>query len=143
MVHNFTKPQPILIKFHFLESALKVLSAYEVWEKSEMVGWLFQFFWIIWQRMTHMGKEIFCPNLFLGCNFWTRNIRKSIKGSKGLDHNLVSNKHLSLVYKWPIIVEAQGLITSPKMHKPTLIMNYISQNTHKKTKSKTFQFKKI
>jgi len=52
MVHNFAKPQPISIKFSFLESARKVLSAYEIWGKPEMVDWLFQFVWFIWHKMT-------------------------------------------------------------------------------------------
>jgi len=43
MVHNFTKPLPISKKFSFLESVWKVPSGYEIWWKSEIVGWLFHF----------------------------------------------------------------------------------------------------
>ena len=49
MLNKFVKPS-------FLESAWKVLSAYEIWGKSEMVGWLFHFFGsfdIEWPQKKH------------------------------------------------------------------------------------------
>jgi len=32
---------------------------------------------------------------FIGHNFWTRNVRMPVKGSKDADFSLVSNKNLS------------------------------------------------
>jgi len=75
-------------------------------------------------------------SLFLGHNFWTRNTKKPIKGSKDSYHSLVSSKNLS--QKLALVVGAHGPMTSAKnaLTYPTYDVN------HKKTKSKTFQFKK-
>ena len=56
MVYNFVKPQPIK-KNSLLESAWKVLPAYEIQGKSEMVGWLagtVDMEWPFIQTYTHL-----------------------------------------------------------------------------------------
>jgi len=52
--------------------------------------------------------------------FGSRYASKSIKGSKDVDHNLVSNKNLSQkIAHW---VGTQGQVNSPKMAKHALIL---------------------
>jgi len=70
-------------------------------------------------------------------NFWTRNAKCPIKGSKDSNYRLVSTKSIS--QKIALVIGGEGPITLAKMHKPTPIM--ISPT--KKAKSKTFKFFKL
>ena len=75
-------------------------------------------------------KYLFTQNCFLGHNFWTRNARNPIKGSKDSDCSLVSTKNLR--QNWLLWLEPRALWPQPKMPKPTPLM--ISPTKHTKPK---------
>jgi len=68
--------------------------------------------------ITRMGSEMGIKNNFFakillsGHNFWTRNARWQLKGSKDSFYSLVSTKNLS--QKLALAVSAQALVTSAK-----------------------------
>jgi len=64
----------------------------------------------------------------LGHNFWTRNVRKSIKGSKDSDSSLVSNENFSETL-WPS-GWALGQATCAKMTLKLLHLWRQSQKIH-------------
>jgi len=86
------------------------------------------------QSSANMAKVTFCrpcffnQNLGLGHNFVSRNARKLIKGSKGSDYSLVSNKSLSQK------TGSLGWRPGP-MRKPVPLMT----SPTKSPKSQTFQ----
>jgi len=66
--------------------------------------------------------------LFLGHNFWTRNARKLMKGSKDSDSSLVSNENLSEILassSW-----ALGQVTWAKIAKNLAHLWHHSKKTH-------------
>jgi len=65
--------------------------------------------------------------LFLGHNFRTRNVRKSIKGSKDSDSSLLSNENLSKIL--PSRGWALGQVILAKMAKNLPYLWYHSQRT--------------
>ena len=83
---------------------------------------------------TELGDLIML--LFLGHDFWTRNVRKPIKGSEDSDSSLVSNTNLSEILPSSAIW-AQGQATWSKM---TWNLPHLWRHSQKNPKPKTKNF---
>jgi len=65
----------------------------------------------------------------LGHNFWTKNVRKSIKGSKVTDSSLVSNENFNEILS--SIGWALGQVMSRNDQKPILLMTTLTKKMNR------------
>jgi len=73
-------------------------------------------------------------------NFWNRNTRKSIKGSKDSDSSLVSNENFSETL-WPSGWALRPSSMRQNDHKTISLMTSVTNNPHPSTKKFFFECK--